>query len=122
MSYELDGIKQIPFNELQEIINEGKPEPIIIDVREPEEYVEGHITNIPLIPMHNLPALISEFEKDKEYIFVCRSGNRSQNVALFFKDHGFEKVANYAGGMLGWQGEISTGLERVISEVKELYK
>ncbi|MEB1806191.1 MAG: rhodanese-like domain-containing protein [Bacillaceae bacterium] len=122
MSYEVDGIKQVEFNELQEIIHEGKSEPIVIDVREPEEYVEGHIANIPLIPMHNLPALIDEFDKEKEYLFVCRSGNRSQNVALFFKDRGFEKVSNYAGGMLAWQGELATGMERVVSDVKELYK
>ncbi|WP_209121864.1 rhodanese-like domain-containing protein [Alkalihalobacillus sp. BA299] len=122
MSFEVDGIKQVEFEELQSIVKAGKAEPIVIDVREPEEYVEGHINKIPLIPMHNLPALIDDFDKDKEYIFVCRSGNRSQNVALFFKDCGFEKVCNYSGGMLAWEGELATGMENVISDVKELYK
>ncbi|OLO40623.1 sulfurtransferase [Alkalihalophilus pseudofirmus] len=122
MAYEVEGIKQIETNELQEIVNEGKADPILVDVREPEEYVEGHISNIPLIPMHNLPALIDQFDKDKEYIFVCRSGNRSQNVAMFFKERGFDKVSNYAGGMLAWDGELATGMERVITDVKELYK
>lgn len=122
MSYEKEGITQIEFEELQKLVEEKQKDQIIIDVREPDEYDEGHIPNIPLIPMHTIPAIISEFDKDKEYIFVCRSGGRSQNVAKFFKENGFDKVNNYAGGMLAWEAPKNTGLENVVQNVGDLYK
>ncbi len=122
MSYEIDGIIQIDFDELQELLKKDEAEPIIIDVREPEEYEEAHIPNLPLLPMNNIPQVMDELDKNKEYVFVCRSGNRSQHVALYLKQNGFEKVRNYAGGMLGWQGQTETGPANVINDVKELYK
>lgn len=122
MAFEIDGIKQYDYRELQEIVNKKEKDPIIIDVREPEEYIEGHIPNIPLIPMQQLPAMIEDFDTEKEYIFVCRSGSRSQNVARYLKENGFQKVHNYAEGMLGWEGDIATGMENVVKDVKELYK
>ena len=122
MSYEIDGIIQIDFDEFQELLKKDAAEPIIIDVREPEEYEEAHIPNLPLLPMNNIPQVMDELDKNKEYVFVCRSGNRSQHVALYLKQNGFEKVRNYAGGMLGWQGQTETGPANVINDVKELYK
>lgn len=120
MSYELDGIVQYEQEELQSFLQEEDRSQIIIDVREPEEYNAGHIPTVPLIPLQQLPLLIEQFDKEQDYIFVCRSGNRSQQAALFFKQHGF-KAANYEGGMLAWSGDVATGLEKVIQDVKELY-
>ena len=122
MAFEKEGINQIEFEELEKIVAKKDREQIIIDVRELDEYEEAHIPGIPLIPMHNFPNLISEFDKEKEYIFVCRSGGRSQNVAKFFKENGFDKVNNYSGGMLAWQSDKNTGLEKVVNDVEELYK
>lgn len=120
MSYEIDGIVQYEQEELQSFLQEKEREKVIIDVREREEYNAGHIPTVPLIPLQQLPALIEQFDKECEYIFVCRSGNRSQQAAMFFRHHGFN-AANYEGGMLGWGGDVATGLEKVIQEVKELY-
>lgn len=121
MSRIVDGIVQYDYNELKGIY-EKDPSTIIIDVREKEEYEEGHIPRIPLIPMSEIVHVIDDFEKDKKYVFVCRSGRRSQEVAVFFKEKGIHNVANYAAGMLGWQGETIAGLEGIISNVKNLYK
>lgn len=120
--YEKDGIQQIEYAELKDIIENKQKDSIIIDVREVEEYVEGHIPNVPLVLMNKIPEVISQFDKEKEYIFVCRSGVRSQNVALFFKNHGFEKVSNYAGGMLAWEGPKEEGPEWIVKDVSESYK
>jgi len=122
MGYEIDGIEQIEYPELQEIVNRKEKEPILIDVRELEEYENGHIPSIPLIPMNSIPTVLEELDKEKEYVFVCRSGNRSHHVALFLKQNGFEKVSNYAGGMLGWEGELEVGVTNVVKDVKEIYK
>ncbi|WP_078555304.1 rhodanese-like domain-containing protein [Bacillus alkalicellulosilyticus] len=122
MSYEVDGIPQIDFKQLEELVKDNKTNKIIIDVREPDEYEEAHIPNVPLLSMRNFPMVIEELDKEKEYVFVCRSGGRSQNVALFCKENGLQHVTNYSGGMLSWQGETKSGLEKVITDVKELYK
>lgn len=121
MSSVIDDIIQYDYNELKEIYDHDSAT-IIIDVREEEEYEEAHIPGIPLLPMSEIVDVIEDFAKDKKYVLVCRSGRRSQEVALFFKDNGIDKVANYADGMLGWQGETAIGLERLITDVKVLYK
>lgn len=120
MSYEINGIVQYDQEELQSFLQEKDSKKIIIDVRETFEYNAGHIPTVPLIPLQQLPELIEQFDKEREYIFVCRSGNRSQQAAMFFRHHGLN-AANYESGMIGWNGDIATGLEKVIQDVKELY-
>lgn len=120
MSYEVEGVKQVDAGELKDILENKKQTQVIIDVREPEEYDEGHIPGVPLLPMHQIPNAADQFENDKEYIFVCRSGNRSQNVSLYLKQNGVENVANYDGGMISWSGDVATGIEKQISGPGEL--
>ncbi|MBU9711465.1 rhodanese-like domain-containing protein [Evansella tamaricis] len=111
MSFEQDGIKQIDVQELKELLEKQPKDKVFIDVREPEEYESGHINGVPLVPMHTIPSLVGGFDKEKEYIFICRSGNRSQNVSLFLKENGLEKVTNFNGGMLAWDDEKKEGPE-----------
>lgn len=117
MAFELDGIEQVEETELAALLNEKGDETIVVDVREPEEYEAGHIPGLPLLPMSSIPAVVAEMDKEKSYIFVCRSGSRSQNVALYLKDQGFRDVKNYAGGMLEWTGEVTSGLEWFVKEI-----
>lgn len=122
MAFEYEGVKQIELDELKEILNSRRDDIIIIDVREKEEYDAFHIPGIPLIPMPSIPNVLPELKPEKEYIFVCRSGNRSHHVAKFLLENGFDKAYNFYGGMLTWDDEIQTGLENVITDVSELYK
>jgi rhodanese-related sulfurtransferase len=121
MSKVIDGIVQYDYEEVKDLY-ENDSSTILIDVREVEEYEEAHIPQIPLIPMSEVVDVIDQFDNDQKYVLICRSGRRSQEVALFFVDNGINNVANYADGMLGWQGEQTQGLENVISNVKDLYK
>ncbi|KYG32355.1 rhodanese-like domain-containing protein [Alkalihalobacillus trypoxylicola] len=121
MSYEKDGINQIEVEELEKLVNEERDNKILIDVREVEEYDQFHIPGVPLIPMNQIPQLFEKMDKEKDYVFICRSGARSQNVALFLKDNGFNHVHNYAGGMLAWQGETAEGPEWIVKDIKEIY-
>ncbi|MDC3414716.1 rhodanese-like domain-containing protein [Aquibacillus sp. 3ASR75-11] len=122
MGYKKEGISQIEYDELVRIVQQGENSPILLDVREVEEYTDGHIPGIPLLPMGEIVDVIDQFERDEEYIFVCRSGRRSHEVAKFFKSNGFDKVRNYAGGMLEWKSEIKTGEENIVKDLRELYK
>lgn len=116
MSTIIDGVSHVDADELLEILQDEQRGAIVIDVREPHEYIEGHIPAVPLIPMGEIAEYADDFDKDREYIFVCRSGRRSLSVARYFQELGFEKVHNYDGGMLEWDKEITTGPEHVIED------
>jgi rhodanese-related sulfurtransferase len=77
----------------------------LVDVREHEEVAEGMIEGAKHIPMNEIPANLDYFTTEKEYIFVCRSGRRSENVAHYLQEQGI-KVVNMDGGMLAWTGEV----------------
>lgn len=102
----IEGVSHLNTKELYQILKDPDQADVqIIDVREQEEYEAGHIPGVPLIPMSEIPDKIEQFDKNVEYIFVCRSGRRSLEVAKFFQSEGIEKVHNYAGGMLDWKEE-----------------
>ncbi|MGJ7920371.1 rhodanese-like domain-containing protein [Neobacillus sp. LXY-4] len=77
----------------------------LVDVREDEEVAEGMIPGAKHIKMGEIPMNLDYFEDDKEYILICRSSRRSENVGWFLHDHGV-KVRNMVGGMLEWKGEL----------------
>ncbi|MDQ0188462.1 rhodanese-like domain-containing protein [Alicyclobacillus cycloheptanicus] len=106
---ELDGIPQYSWEEVRRLVSEGAYQ--WIDVRTPEEYEEGHVPGIPLKPMQEVTDWMGELDKNQHYVFVCRSGGRSQKVAQFLKANGFMHVANCEGGTLAWPGELNVGKE-----------
>lgn len=110
MPYEHENVQQIEVNELIEIV-ENKPENVVLlDVREQDEYNEGHIPGVKLLPTSQFAERYEqELDKEKEYVVICRSGNRSQKVSKFLQEQGYSKVINYAPGMLEWMGPLETG-------------
>ncbi len=78
-----------------------KPAPFLLDVRQPEEYKEGHIEGAKLIPLGELGQRMKELPADREIICVCRSGNRSGHAAQMLSGRGY-KVLNLSGGMIAW--------------------
>ncbi len=79
----------------------AKPQPYLLDVRQPDEYQAGHIPGASLIPLHELPRRIKDLPKDREIICVCRSGNRSHAATQQLKAAGYNAV-NLQGGMINW--------------------
>jgi rhodanese-related sulfurtransferase len=81
----------------------GRPDVVLIDVREPWEYQAGHIPGVVLIPMGEIPSRLAELPTDKTLVITCRSGNRSDQVTDFLRAQGFDKAHNMAGGILAWE-------------------
>ncbi len=81
----------------------NNPDVVLIDVREQWEYDEGHIPNVKLIPLGELPNRLNEIPKDKFVVMTCRSGNRSNQATQFLRSQGFDNVHNMQGGILAWQ-------------------
>jgi rhodanese-related sulfurtransferase len=82
---------------------QGQDDVFIFDVREQEEYDQGHIPGITLIPMGQVPDRLSEIPTDKTIIVTCRSGNRSGQVAEFLREQGYKQVHNMKGGIVAWE-------------------
>lgn len=94
---------EITTDELQKKLENGEKLELV-DVREDNEVVAGMIPGAKHIRMGDIPSKLDYFDKDKEYIFICRSGGRSANVCAYLQDQGF-KVKNMVGGMMDWSGE-----------------
>ena len=73
----------------------------VLDVREPAEYVQGHVPGARLIPVGQLPARLSEVERGGRVYVVCASGNRSKVGADVLNAAGHDAVS-VAGGTTGW--------------------
>lgn len=78
---------------------------VIVDVREPNEWREGHIPGAVHIPLAQLGMHVSRFDSSQELIIVCRSGNRSAAAAGSLAQAGYERVSNLQGGMIAWSAQ-----------------
>ena len=69
---------------------------LLIDVRTPEEYSEGHVKNALLIPHTQFSAEIPA-EKDASIYLYCKMGPRAEFAASVLKERGYTKVTNLGG-------------------------
>lgn len=84
-------------------------EVVMLDVRTPAEYAQGHIPGILLIPLDQLLDRIAEVPKDKKVLVICRSGNRSSQATAALRERGYTNVFNVTSGMMQWKGPVETG-------------
>jgi rhodanese-related sulfurtransferase len=100
------GYTSLSVMESKKLIEE-KPEStfIVLDVRTPEEFVEGHLSNAVNIDFNapDFKAKVNELDKQKTYLVYCRSGRRSLEAAKVMKAAGFNSVINMKGGILAWE-------------------
>lgn len=83
---------------LAEAREEGAP---VLDVRQPDEYEEGHVPGAVLLPLDQLPDRLDEVPSGDTLYVICRSGGRSKKAAEFLRPRGIDAV-NVAGGTLAW--------------------
>jgi rhodanese-related sulfurtransferase/rubrerythrin len=96
--------------EVRAYMEEHKPEEYtLLDVRQPEEYTEGHLPGSVLIPVGQLHQRLDELDRSKPAIVYCRSGLRAANGTGVLLNAGFEDVRNMEGGFMAWEGNVATG-------------
>lgn len=79
---------------------------ILIDVREQEEWDQGHIDGARLWPLSKImQEIFPDLSQDIEIILHCQKGMRSLQAAQIFKDNGFMDVASLSGGYEAWLEE-----------------
>jgi sulfur dioxygenase len=72
---------------------------LVLDIREPVEWEQGTLPGSTLISMSEIVDRIGELPRDRPILCVCRSGNRSLQVAAYLDGLGFPTVANMVGGL-----------------------
>ncbi len=97
-----DTIRNVNVHEFSEIIKSEKG--ILLDVRTPGEFADGHLANCTLIDFNSpdFPTKISGLDKEENYFIYCRSGNRSMRAIQLMHQMGFKKMANMDGGIIAW--------------------
>lgn len=73
---------------------------LLLDVREPVEWATGHAPGAVHLPMAQVTA--ARLPEAKRYYVICRSGNRSAQVARSLTHAGVD-ASNVAGGMIAWE-------------------
>ena len=93
---------------------------LIVDVRRPDEFAEGHIAGAVNVPNETIEDEAPEALPDKEQtlLIYCRSGNRSKEASQKLADMGYTKVYEF-GGINTWEGEIVTEEEETVSAEEE---
>ena len=98
---------QITAIELNEWLKDAeRPNPLLLDVREPDEFAAYRIEGAKLIPMRTIPARLHEIDRKTDVVMICRSGARSYHAGMFLKQNGFERVYNLAGGVIAWSNDV----------------
>lgn len=80
---------------------------VIIDVRTPEEYANGHIENAINLDYYSetFKDELNKLDKNKAYLIYCRSGRRTGTVLDIMKELGFTEVYNMLGGITQWEAK-----------------
>jgi len=74
---------------------------VLVDVREPGEYVACHVPGAVLIPMGQLADRMGEIDKTSPVFVICASGHRSGAMTDLLRGAGFDAVS-VAGGTVAW--------------------
>ena len=82
---------------------DAKEEVVLVDVRTPEEFAQGHISGSILLPLQDISKAVALLgNKDQKIYAYCRSGARSAQATQFLKSQGFTSVYSMSGGILAW--------------------
>lgn len=100
------------------LASQSDARPLVLDVREPWEVQTASVQPLPdspsfdvlYMPMQSIPHRLQELPQDRMIACLCHHGMRSQQVAAFLLNRGFEQVANIAGGIDGWSRELDANV------------
>lgn len=81
----------------------GKENVQIVDVRGESEYKEGHVKGAENVFVGTLLSNLNKFDKNRDIVIHCQSGDRSAIAQSLLKKNGFINVKNYSAGMKEWK-------------------
>jgi rhodanese-related sulfurtransferase len=80
---------------------------VVLDVRTPEEFAEGHLDGAELLDFYraDFGDRLAELDRGVPYLLYCRSGNRSGQTLEMMRQLGFTDVTEIEGGVISWSQE-----------------
>lgn len=98
------GIRVIDAEAAADVQADPPEDLVILDVRTPEEFAEGHLEGATMIDFYrdDFAAQLEQLDPDVPYLLYCRSGNRSGQAADIMRELGFSDVSDVDGGILAW--------------------
>lgn len=90
-----------------EIIAEGRPGLVLLDVRTPEEFAAGHLANAANLDLYGpgFADALAALDRATPYVLYCRTDNRSAEVREMMRSLGFAEVHEIDGGIVAWAEE-----------------
>jgi sulfur-carrier protein adenylyltransferase/sulfurtransferase len=113
-------IEEVDAVRARELLDSSEP-PLLVDVREPDEWSEGHVPAAIHVPRGNLESRIERAAPDRArpIVLYCQSGNRSAFAAKTLEELGYENVVSLSGGYTDWKRNgFPTQLPRVLDAEK----
>ena len=106
-------MQQIRARQLAEwLADDNRPDPVLLDVREPWELELCQLAGAQHIPMHLVPVRCDDIDSNRDVVVICHHGGRSMQVAMFLERKGFGTVFNLMGGVEAWAGEVDPTMRR----------
>src|SRR5690349_25040408 len=97
-------IREVTAAEAEQLLG-AETRPVLVDVRERDEYEQGYIPGAVHIPRGNLESRIDNAvgDRSRPVIIYCAQGNRSAYAAKTLAELGFEDVVSLRGGFADWK-------------------
>ena len=105
------GYKTISVSDANAMI-QSSPNLLVVDVRTPQEYAQGHLKGAVNIPLSDLPVQIGGLDRNRPILVYCHTGVRSAQAATMLVNAGFTQVYDMEGGLTAW---INAGYPTVTS-------
>lgn len=110
--------KQVHVSEVRSLVESGE---FIVDVREENEFANGHLVNAVNIPLSQLRERMNEIPKDRPVYVHCRSAQRSYNAVMALLHNGYENVYNISGSFLGiclyeYFKDVTNNHEKIVTQ------
>ena len=103
-------MRKFSARELQTCLDEAKPAPLLLDVREPWEFRICRIERSQLVPMRQIPQVLDKLNPEGEIVVICHHGIRSAQVARYLERQGFTRVINLEGGVAAWARDVDQSM------------
>ncbi|GIW07245.1 MAG: MBL fold metallo-hydrolase [Dehalococcoidia bacterium] len=100
--FQLVSLESVAAHELARLLRDD-PRLLVVDVREPAEWEEGHIEGALSIPFYRIVAEHDRLPADRPLAVICAGGTRSVIAASLLQAHGRRDVLNVSDGMDGWR-------------------
>lgn len=92
---------RVSVQEAKNMVDKG--DAVLIDVREPGEYADGHAAGARLMPHQSVYNRQSELPEDTDILFICKSGQRSALASEYAAAADKTRLFNVEGGTDAWR-------------------